>query len=295
MGFVRKNLGIDITGGGARRAAERASRGSVRAGQEAQQLLAGATQPFSQLGIEAGGQLLGALPQQADPSQIINNPFFQALSQDLQQGTLANRAALGLAGSGGTQDALARQQLLLGNQFQQQDLANQQSRFSNLFGITQFGADIGLQSAVGQGDLITGTQNARNVGIQAQAQQQAALGSQALQLGGAAFGALGGLSGIGGLLGIGGGAGAGQIGAAAAGVGSGASGLSGFSDKRLKRDIRKVGKDESGNIYQFRYIDSDTLYKGRIADELQKIRPDAVSVHKSGYLQVSDEFKSKVA
>ena len=134
------------------------------------------------------------------------------------------------------------------------------------------------------------------MGIQAKSAQQSALGGQALQLGGQLFGALGGFSGIGSSLsGLFAGSPGGQIGAAAAGVGSGASGMTGFSDKRLKRDIKKIGSDESGNVYKFKYIDSDVAYIGRMADELQKIRPDAVSIHKSGYLQVSEEFQSRVA
>lgn len=305
MGFARKNLGIDITGGGARRAAESASRNLAGAGREAISGIQSAASPFSALGVQAGGQLGSFLqqdqPQLQDPSQIINNPFFQALSQDLSQNTLAQRAALGLGGSGGTQDALARQQLLLGNQFQQQDFRNQQSqqqnRFNQLLGVTQFGAGIGTDAARQTGNLLTGVANAENVGIQAKSAQQSALGGQVLQFAGDAFKAFAGGAGggAGSLLSGGGAAGVGQIGAAAAGVGSGASGLAGFSDKRLKRDIKKIDSDGSGNIYKFKYIDSDVVYIGRMANELQEIRPDAVSLHKSGYLQVSEEFQSRVA
>lgn len=211
MGFVRKNLGVDITGGGAARAAKSSGKRSARAGKKARKFLKKSTKPFSNLGIESAG-LLGdflqqdqgiSLPQLQDPSQIINNPFFQALQQQGVQGTLNERAALGLGGSGGTEDALTRQTLLLGNQFQQQDFQNQQQNFANqqsqqqnrfnqLFGTTQFGGNIGLQSAIAQGNLRTGEANALNVGNAAQAQQQARLGGQVLQLGGQALGAFAG-------------------------------------------------------------------------------------------------------
>ena len=67
-----------------------------------------------------------------------------------------------------------------------------------------------------------------------------------------------------------------------------------FSDRRLKKDIKLVGNDKSGNIYEFRYKDSDVLFVGRMAQELQEIRPDAVNMHKSGFLQVSNEFAPRV-
>ncbi len=62
------------------------------------------------------------------------------------------------------------------------------------------------------------------------------------------------------------------------------------SDRRLKRDIVKVGEDSYGNIYHFKYIWSDQVYEGRMADELAQVRPDAVEVTKDGYLKVSPEF-----
>jgi hypothetical protein len=63
-----------------------------------------------------------------------------------------------------------------------------------------------------------------------------------------------------------------------------------MSDRRLKRDIEKIDEDEIGGIYHFRYNDSDQLFKGRMADELQKTRPDDVYEHESGYLAVTKEF-----
>lgn len=68
-----------------------------------------------------------------------------------------------------------------------------------------------------------------------------------------------------------------------------------FSDPELKIDILKVDEDDNGNIYEYKYIGSDDVYIGRMADELSKIRPDAVSMHESGFMQVTEEFRPRLA
>ena len=98
MGFVRKTLGVDITGGGARRAAERAAEGQAVAGEQAIAGIQEAGAPFAQLGTDTAALLqnlltqqqpqtptfqAGALPQLQSPEATLNNPFFQALSQQL--------------------------------------------------------------------------------------------------------------------------------------------------------------------------------------------------------------------
>jgi len=67
-----------------------------------------------------------------------------------------------------------------------------------------------------------------------------------------------------------------------------------MSDIRLKKDIEKVGKLKNGlNIYMWKWKDSakglglplkTTI--GVIAQEVQKLKPEAVKQHKSGYLMV---------
>ena len=79
------------------------------------------------------------------------------------------------------------------------------------------------------------------------------------------------------------------------GLPSSPSGMGSFSDEELKTDILKIGEDENGNIYKYKYIGSDDLYIGRMAGELSKIRPDAVSMHESGFMQVSEEFRPRLA
>lgn len=50
-----------------------------------------------------------------------------------------------------------------------------------------------------------------------------------------------------------------------------------YSDRRLKRDIERTGEMHAGvPLYRFRYLDHDQQYIGVMADELEKVRPDAV-------------------
>ena len=102
------------------------------------------------------------LDTNVSPESVINNPFFQALSASQDERLIQQRAALGLGGSGGTGDALKRQTLLLGNEFQQQERQNrineQQQKFNNLLNLV----NIGSTAATGAGSaaLTTG----QNVG-----------------------------------------------------------------------------------------------------------------------------------
>lgn len=65
-----------------------------------------------------------------------------------------------------------------------------------------------------------------------------------------------------------------------------------LSDSKYKRNITKIGEDQNGNVYRFKYLWSDDVYEGRMADELRAVRPDAVA-EVDGALLVSDEFMPK--
>lgn len=75
------------------------------------------------------------------------------------------------------------------------------------------------------------------------------------------------------------GQGGGGILSAAAGI------FSLFSDPRLKRDIMFVRMEGPYNIYHFRYLWSDIVYEGVMADQVQKIMSAAVTTI-DGYLAV---------
>lgn len=176
-------------------------------------------QPFEQFGTEQGiGQLPGLFQQQQDainnPTGVLNNEFFQAMARDQEQRLLNIRGAGGKGFSGGTQDALARQQLLLGNQFSQQNIGNIQGQIQNQFNAATIGQNAasqtgtqGLQTAGNVGGVLGNIANAQAAGIIGQQQAGTAglnnilgIGSliAAPFTGGASLGAGGGLSFLGG-------------------------------------------------------------------------------------------------
>lgn len=58
----------------------------------------------------------------------------------------------------------------------------------------------------------------------------------------------------------------------------GSAGMMAFSDVRLKRDILKLWTRPDGiNVYRFRYVGAPQWQVGVMAQEVQKIRPDAVN------------------
>jgi hypothetical protein len=59
------------------------------------------------------------------------------------------------------------------------------------------------------------------------------------------------------------------------------------SDRRLKRDIEQVGTHESGiGIFRFRYLWSDTLYIGVMAQDVLERFPEAVRVGPGDFMAV---------
>jgi len=59
------------------------------------------------------------------------------------------------------------------------------------------------------------------------------------------------------------------------------------SDTRLKRDVTQVGELDSGiNLYRYRYLWSDTIYVGVMAQEVAAVMPEAVQRGADGYLRV---------
>jgi hypothetical protein len=68
---------------------------------------------------------------------------------------------------------------------------------------------------------------------------------------------------------------------------AGGCGCGQASDIRLKRDITQVGEVDSGiNLYRYRYLWSDTIYVGVMAQEVAAVKPDAVLRGADGYLRV---------
>lgn len=219
MGFVRKHTGLDLTGGGASDAAGDAARRQEGMAREGLSALRGDLDPFRQVGATAAGQLMGSVynPTQQDTNQILNDPFFKAMAEQQNNELLQNRAALGLGSSGGTQDILMRNLLLLGRGFQQENLNNalnqNQQRFSQLFNTAQMGANAAAQTGSNTLQTMQNIGQIQSVPGMINAQVKANQGSQFMK---AAPGFLSGM----GIGGFGGGLGAGLGGLASQGLGA---------------------------------------------------------------------------
>jgi hypothetical protein len=59
------------------------------------------------------------------------------------------------------------------------------------------------------------------------------------------------------------------------------------SDMRLKRDIVQIGRLSNGiGVYRYKYKWSGQLYVGVLAQEVQRVMPEAVAAGPDGYLRV---------
>jgi len=59
------------------------------------------------------------------------------------------------------------------------------------------------------------------------------------------------------------------------------------SDLRLKRDVVRIGTHSSGcGIYRFKYLWSDVVYVGTVAQDVLEHAPDAVIAGPGGFLAV---------
>lgn len=212
----------------------------------------------------------------------------QLANQGITQGSAAYNTAMGQFGQQ-RNDALTQAQLQgiglgmqqQGMQFNQSQQGRQQAmaeqsylrslplnelnalRTGNQVSMPQF-PGFAQQATTGGADML----GAANAGYQA---QLGAYNAQQAQSGGM----MGGLFGLGG--GILGAMYGGPTGAAVgANIGSGlGSGL--FSDRRLKRDIKRVGTGARGlSIYSYRYAWGGPVQLGYMADEVEQVAPHAV-------------------
>ena len=58
------------------------------------------------------------------------------------------------------------------------------------------------------------------------------------------------------------------------------------SDRRLKRDIRNIGMKNNLPLYTYKYIWDDKINIGHMADEVEKVYPNAVRYTKDGFAMV---------
>ena len=213
---------------------------------------------FEEPGVRALGQqqallgLSGQDEQQAAFAAFNESPGQAFLRERAERSLVRQAGALGGLGGGNVRSELARQ----GVGFAQQDFQNQFGRLGQLAGQGQAAAtNIGQfgQQAIGQqGQFRTAGSEARASGIFGAQQARAQQQGQTNQLIG--------------------------------------TGLAFLCDARLKTEITEIDRDQLGGIYTFKYIDNDALFVGRMAQELLETRPEAVSLHETGYYQVTEEF-----
>lgn len=219
--------------------------------------------PFQEAGEGALGQqqallgLSGQDEQQAAFQAFNESPGQSFLRERAERSLVRQSGALGGLGGGNVRSELTRQ----GVGFAQQDFQNQFGRLGQIAGQGQAAAtNIGQfgQQAIGQqGQFRTAGSEARASGIFGvqQANQQQRQGIQ--QTAGTVLGAV-------------------------------------FCDSRLKTDITELARDQLGGIYTFKYRNNDALFVGRMAQELMETKPEAVSLHETGYYQVTPEFEPEL-
>lgn len=258
MSKIVKSVGSAL-GFGGESSVKDAGQSQVAATREQIKYLKGAEQraterlaPFVEFGSQYLEPLGSLLSTDGQMSYLEGNPMFQAAVNNTNNAINAASAAGGRANSGGVVSELFNNYLSQGESF----INNQ---FNRLLSPVQIGQSSAAGSAANTLNMGSQIGNAYgNIGdIQAatilgRQNASAQLGNTLLQGGGALIQGF-------------------------------------FSDRKYKRNIVKVDEDENGNLYEFDYIWGGPRMKGRMADELRKIRPDAVA-ELDGALLVSDEF-----
>lgn len=181
-------------------------------------------------------------------SFIENNPFFKLLADDAQSRLFANQAAKGKVGSGETAKALQNSLLLLGQDLLNQDVNRKNIALNQRFNLTTLGENAAARQGTATASTANNISNLATEGANATA--AGIVGAQNAKT--AAMN-----TGIN----------------TAMGVGS----LLMLSDKTMKKDIRKIGKDDQGlNLYTFKYKGDDKPRVGHMAQDVEKKIPDAV-------------------
>lgn len=235
--------------------------------------------------IAGGTAQTGSAPTSASPatapdySSFYESPDYQFTKDQGTQGIENSFSASGGAKSGNALKALAD--------------------FNSNLAAGQYGNYFNRQAALaGIGQTATGTQAAAGVATGAQVGNSLMAGGDARASGivGQTNAFTGGLSGAAGALGyytqnqgnygngytVSGGVGMNPSGAAAAGD------YADWSDRRLKQDIKRVGKTDAGlPLYRYRMKGSKVAKIGVMADEAQQKFPGAVKTDPSGFKKVN--------
>jgi hypothetical protein len=254
--------------------AEAMSAEAMRGPSEAERLL-------GERGLELAASTGELTPLEARRAQQSAREASVARGRGLDQSALYGEMQARMAEEMGKRE----REMALGTQLLGQQAGLQQQRFGQLGGALgaqrQLAGDIGMtilgrpSSAVGLGGQMLGQAQTGaagqmgpqlfdpNVGINMAMQQQANEVAAASAQAQAQAGIMSGLA-----------------------EGAGTAAMM-FSDSRLKRNIKRIGTHITGiGIYCYNYIWGDTMHIGVMAQELQKVKPEAVIETESGYLAV---------
>lgn len=233
--------------------------GAAQFGNQAQQQLFGQNMGMADLANRANAQAFG---QDLAATQFGNQALGQAASLDQSRMNAMNQA---LMQQFGMNQQLANQQ----NQLRQQAIAEQMQRRG--MSLNEMNALLsGQQVNMPQMPNFVQAQRSETPNILGATQMgyDAALGAYNAQQAG--FGNM-----MGGLFSLGG-----------AALSNPAAGAFMFSDRKLKRNLKRVGTHAIGvGIYDYTMLGFPQ--RGVIAQEVQKVRPDLVTRHASGYLTVN--------
>lgn len=241
----------------------------------------------------AGANLYNSANQQAfgqdlASANLYNTANQQRFAQDLAAGQFANQANLNQFGMakdqagfnnqvGQQQYQNAFQQSQYANQLRQQAIAEQQQQRSqplNELNALLTGQQVNMQQMPGF-NAASAAQPVNYLGA-AQSQYQAGLDAYNAN-------SMNQNSMMNGLFGLGGSLGSAGIMASAMPAATPFM----FSDSRLKKIVAKIGEKNGIGWYLFKYLGSDTVHEGAIAQEVQKVKPEAVKRHANGYLMVN--------
>lgn len=196
-------------------------------------------QPYIDIGTNNLGGLESLVTDpKAQLDYVQNNPFFNALAGQAKNTLFNNAAARGKLGSGGTAEALQNSLLLLGNDL----VDNGINRYQGLANIGQNAVNSTsgyiANNANQISNLLTGSGDAQAAGI---------IGARNA-----------------------------QVGAMNTAI-SGAGALLALCDVRAKDIIREIGKTHDDlPIYLFRYKGSNQMQVGVMAQDVEKVKPEAV-------------------